>query len=116
MKITQESSDDTVLKELGDRLARYRLNRNLTQAKLAREAGLSSRTLMRMEAGEAVSTGNLIRALRAHGLLDNFEALVPAPPVSPIQQVRLQGKERKRASPRQEPPQEPAPWSWGEHE
>jgi hypothetical protein len=69
-----------------------------------------------MEAGEAVSTSNLVRALRAHGLLDNFEALVPAPPISPIQQVRLLGKERKRASSRPDSPKEPAPWSWGEHE
>lgn len=116
MKITQETSDRAVLKELGERLSRYRLNQNLTQEALSREAGLSKRTLIRMEAGETVSTSNLIRALRAHGLLENLEALVPAPPVSPIQQVKLLGKERKRASPQPGPAQEQATWSWGEDE
>jgi DNA-binding XRE family transcriptional regulator len=43
MEITRTASDDAVLKELGERLSRYRLNSNLTQESLANEAGISKR-------------------------------------------------------------------------
>lgn len=117
MKFTQDSSDNAILEELGDRLSRYRLNRDLTQEVLAKEAGVSKRTLIRMENGDSVLTDNLIRVLRAHGLLSNFEALVPAPKVSPIQQAKLHGKERQRASsPSDTPSGRDEPWSWGDEE
>ncbi|WP_228148027.1 helix-turn-helix transcriptional regulator [Roseibium algicola] len=104
------------MRELGDRLSRYRLNRDLTQEALADEAGISKRTLMRLEDGESVQATSLIRALRAHGLLQNFDALVPPPPLSPIQQAKQHGKTRKRASSPQEEPREKGTWSWGDDE
>jgi transcriptional regulator with XRE-family HTH domain len=111
MKFTQTLSDAAILHEFGQRLARYRLNRNLTQQALAREAGVSLRTLNRIESGEPSQTANLIRVLRALGLLDNLEALLPEPALSPMQQLKLQGKTRKRAS--AEPPAVVAePWTW----
>ncbi len=116
MQISQSSSDEAVLRELGARLSRYRLNRDLTQEALAEEAGISKRTLMRLEDGEPVQATNLLRVLRAHGLLQNFDALVPAPPLSPIQQVKQHGKTRQRASSPQEKPQERDTWSWGDDE
>ncbi|MEY4641052.1 MAG: hypothetical protein RLZZ227_1046 [Pseudomonadota bacterium] len=91
-------SDTSVLLELGQRLAQLRLNRNLTQQALAREAGISLRTLHRIESGEPSQTANLVRLLRALGLLDNLEALVPEAPASPMQQLKLKGKVRQRAS------------------
>ena len=38
-------TDDAVLEEFGRRLARRRLNLQLTQAKLAEQAGVSKRTV-----------------------------------------------------------------------
>ena len=113
MKLSLADSDDAVLRELGDRLSRYRLNRNQTQASLAEEAGVSLRTVIRMEQGESVQVANWLRILRGLDLLDNLEALVPAPAVSPIQQVRMQGKRRQRAS---SPAKEtsPKPWRWAD--
>ena len=114
MNITQISPDNAAMRELGERLARHRLNRNQTQEALADEAGISRRTLIRLESGESVQTTSLIRVLRAHGLLQNLDALVPAPALSPIQQARLQGKVRKRASsPDKELPEQDT-WSWGD--
>lgn len=98
MKITNMHSDAAVLQELGQRLAQLRLNRNLMQDALAAEAGLSLRTLTRIEAGEPSQTVNVLRVLRVLGLLENMEAMVPPPPVSPLQQLQLHGKSRKRAS------------------
>ena len=112
---TETASDRTVLEELGRRIARYRLNRNMTQEALATEAGVSTPTLHRMEHGHSAQTTSFVRVLRALDLLPNLDALVPEPTVSPVQQVRLQGRTRRRASsPR--PPRDKEPWSWGDDE
>ena len=111
MKFTLTLSDTAVLHELGKRLAQHRLNRNLTQQSLAREAGISLRTLNRIECGEPSQTSNVLRVLRVLGLLDNLDALVPEPPVSPIQQLKLKGKVRQRdSSTAGAAPAEP--WTW----
>lgn len=111
MKFALSLSDTSVLQELGSRLAQYRLNQNLTQQALAWEAGISLRTLNRIECGEPSQTANVLRVLRVLGLLDNMEALVPETPVSPIQQLRLKGKLRQRAS-SAAPLPAPEPWNW----
>ena len=116
MDFSQDSSDEAVLKELGARLARYRLNRNQTQEAIAEEAGVSKRTIVRIEHGESVQLTSLIRVLRVLQLLQNIEALVPAPAVSPLQQVRMQGKRRQRASSSPHDAPSPEPWSWGDEE
>ena len=116
MKFLDESSDKAALRELGERIARYRLNRNMTQSTLADEAGISERTIVRLEKGEPSQLLNFIRVLRVLDLLENLDALIPEPPLSPIQQVKMRGKQRQRAS---SPPDEPAskePWSWGDNE
>ena len=108
-------SDDAWLKELGERLHRHRLNRNMTQAALAKDAGLSSRTINRIEHGHSTQLFNLIRLLRSLGLLENMHALVPETAVSPMQQMKLKGKNRKRASSSMRE-KEARAWSWGDDE
>jgi transcriptional regulator with XRE-family HTH domain len=103
-----------VLSGLGDRLARHRLDRNLTQAQLAHEAGVSKRTVIRLENGESSQLTNLIRVLRALGLLANLDVLVPAPLVSPLLQLKSRPKERRRASPVAKKPGPEAKWTWGD--
>ena len=112
MKFFEDDSDDATLKELGSRIARYRLNRNQTQDALAREAGVSKRTLHRVEHGRSIQASNMIRVLRALRLLENLEALIPEPAVSPIQQVKMHGKKRKRASSKSGKSEKKTPWSW----
>lgn len=112
MKFTLTLSDASVLQELGSRLAQYRLNLNLTQQALAHEAGISLRTLNRIECGEPSQTSNVLRVLRVLGLLDNLEALVPEAPASPIQQLKLRGKVRKRASAAAPATAAAEPWTW----
>lgn len=110
-------SDDALLGELGRRLARERLQRDLTQAALAEEAGLSLSTVRRLEGGQGCNLSALLRVLRVLGLLANLEALVPAQPPSPLQALEHDGAQRRRASPRRDddpPPGEPAPWTWGD--
>ena len=116
MSVQQNISDRAVLVELGERICRYRLNRNITQVSFAREAGVSERTIHRIEHGQSIQLSNFIRILQAFGLLENLNLLVPAPPISPIQQAKMQGKQRKRASKSVVSPQSEEPWSWGDDE
>lgn len=109
-----EMTDSAVLAEIGDRLSRLRLQRNLTQAQLAREAGVSKRTLIRLESGESSQVTNLIRVLRALGLLGNLDAFIPRPLPSPIEQLRSRAKERRRASPRAKKSAPSSKWTWGD--
>ena len=46
MKINAQLTDEAILKELGGRLTSARLGRNLTQAALAEQAGVSKRTAL----------------------------------------------------------------------
>ena len=118
MKIEQYLTDEAVLTELGTRLERARLERNLTQRELAAEGGVQRKVVQRMEAGEPVKLTSLIRVLRALGLLEALDRLVPEPTPSPIDLLKLHGRTRKRASGRRmrrEPPTgETAPWQWGD--
>ena len=98
MRISRDISDRTALKELGSRIARYRLNQNLTQATLAAAAGVSTPTVLRLEQGKSTQAANFIRILRALKLLDNLEGLIPEPGVNSVQPVGTPGEPRRRAS------------------
>lgn len=111
MKIGERLPDPAVLNELGARLARARLDTNRTQADLAREAGVSKRTIERIEAGESTQVANLLRVLRALDLLGRLDALVPESLPSPVEQLRLEGKTRERARPKTAPPGADS-WTW----
>jgi transcriptional regulator with XRE-family HTH domain len=117
MQITEDLSDETMLGELGRRLARFRLNLNMTQGELAYEAGISRATLQRIEAGESAQIGQYIRLLKALHLTDNLDALLPEVIESPVQQVILnrRGKPRERAFPSsRRKPSKSEPWKWGD--
>lgn len=107
-------TDPAVLAEIGQRLARHRLERNLTQAELAKEAGVSKRTLIRLEGGESTQLTNLIRILRTLDLLGNLDAFIPPPVSSPVEQLRMEGKRRKRASHKSIAPRPQEEWTWGD--
>ncbi|MCL4722105.1 MAG: helix-turn-helix domain-containing protein [Gammaproteobacteria bacterium] len=114
MQLTGPTSDETVLAELGRRLARYRLDRNLSQAELARSAGVSKRTVERLESGASSQLGNFLRVCRALDLLPRLDALLPPPLPSPMEQLRLGGRQRRRASASRgaDAAQESDPGSW----
>jgi transcriptional regulator with XRE-family HTH domain len=112
MQIRTNLSDKAILHELGMRLARHRLNKNLTQGELAVEAGIGVATIYRIEKGHSIQLSSLIRVVRILGLITNFDALVPEPPLSPIQQAKLAKAVRRRASRRSESKQ-PERWKWG---
>jgi hypothetical protein len=52
----------------------------------------------KIEAGESVTLVSFVRVLRALGLLDALDRLVPEPTPSPIELLKLHGRRRQRAS------------------
>ena len=97
------------------RLESIRLSRNITQAQLAGEAGVSLRTIGRLEKGQGVSLDTFIRVMMALRIQQNFEALLPDPAVRPIERVGISSGERKRARPAKSN-DEGSTWSWGNGE
>ena len=115
MKISKQLSDQAVLSELGDRIAAARLARNMTQAALAEEAGLSKRAIERLESGEvAARLSGLVRVCRSLDLMERLDGLVPLPAVSPVEQLKRASRHRKRASGRRTPPKTAKTWVWGD--
>jgi putative transcriptional regulator len=91
-------TDEAILTEVGSRLKRERLNRNLTRAEIAAKAGVSIKTIQNVENGKGSTVTSLVRLMRALGIAARFDSLVPEPGLSPIELLKLQGRERKRAS------------------
>lgn len=113
MKIQGLLTDEAILAELGGRLAQRRLELQFTQEMLAEQAGISKRTVERIEAGATAQISTLIRILRALELLDRLETLVPEAAPRPMDLVKLKGKARQRASGKRQSARE-APWQWGD--
>ena len=90
-------TDQAVVQELGRRIEQLRLERNLTQQALADEVGLSRISYRRLEAGEAKLI-NVVAVLRVLGQLSLLENAIPDAAFSPMEQLKLQGKKRRRAS------------------
>ncbi len=68
----------------------------------------------RLESGSVASQlSNLIRVCRVLDIIERFELIVPAPVPSPIEQLKLRGRKRQRASAKntKAPPKK---WQWGD--
>lgn len=113
MRFESSLTDKTVLEIMGLRLTQARLDSNLTQAQIAEKAGLSKRTVERLEDGESAQLSKFIRVLRALDLLDGLDALLPETPPSPIEMAKLRGNVRQRAS-GMEPKHASKVWTWGD--
>ena len=107
-----QRTDEAILAELGARLSSVRLSRNLTQAQLAQDAGVSKRTVERMEAGESAQLTSFIRVLRTLDLLDGLDLLLPPPTPGPMDLLRRAGKPPQRAT--GTIPSSGEPWAWGD--
>lgn len=99
--------------EIGSRLARLRLSRNVTQSMLAKDAGIGVRTLRRLEAGEPSTLDTFLRIALALDLGDAILGALPTSQIRPIERVSRRGSERRRARPRQQTRQQPD-WTWGD--
>jgi len=114
MDISKLLTDDAILAEIGRRIARYRIDSQVTQADMAEQAGVSKRTVERVEAGASAQFLSIIRILRVLDLLQGLDHLVPEPGPRPMDLLKQKGKVRQRASSSRRSNQAPKKWSWGD--
>ena len=90
-------TESEALREAGHRLTQIRLARDISQAELAARAGVSKRSLERLEGGFGGLRLNVFFSVcGALGLLQGFEMLLPEQQLSP-QDLLVRRKIRKRA-------------------
>jgi transcriptional regulator with XRE-family HTH domain len=107
--------DEAVLREIGERLRSIRVNANLTQSDLARQAGVGRSTVERLESGKSTQLANFIRVLRVLNRLDAVLEALPAPGVGPMDLLELRTRKReraRRAAPRDS--RKRKAWRWGD--
>lgn len=107
------ASSEAVIAALGRRLDAIRLSRNITQAHLARDAGVSRSTMTRLADGRGVSLDSFVRVMQALGLGGHLETLLPDADVRPVERLRFEGGERQRARARKNAP---STWEWGDRQ
>lgn len=112
MKISEYLADETILVELGERVARRRLDLQMTQADVAEQAGVAKRTLERIEAGASAQMSSIIRILRVLELLSGLDRLIPETGPRPMDLLKRKGKTRQRASRTRSPDRPEEPWTW----
>ena len=106
----QLATSEQIAALLGQRLEAARLHRNINQSALAKQAGVSRRTITRLENGHGVSLDTFIRVCSALGFVDHLANLFPEAQISPVERVRRKGGERKRA--RASKSAHPIEWVW----
>ena len=74
-----------VIRNLGLRFREYRLRMRMTRKDVSEAASIGMTTLYKFESGNMtdISFSTLLRLLRAIGLSENWEALLPELPESP---------------------------------
>jgi transcriptional regulator with XRE-family HTH domain len=75
---------DELQANLGERLRRLRLSRNIDQRAAAAKAGISERALRNLESGNGSTVETLLRTLKALGYTQGIEMLAPETTVDPL--------------------------------
>jgi len=92
----QSMTNTAIAAELGSRVEHLRLERNMTQQALADEIGITAKSYRQLMAGGG-KLENMVAALRALNALEQLDNFLPATPPSPLEQLKLRGKQRQRA-------------------
>ena len=107
------SSSEAIEDALGKQIEEIRLKRNITQSRLAREAGVSRSTITRLvQKGKGTSLDSFIRILKALQLASNLGVLLPDTGPSPLEELEKNGqppRQRARAKKRGQ-----KKWTWQE--
>jgi len=107
------ASSEAIESALGQQIEAIRLSRNLTQAQLADQAGISRSTFTRLvQDDKGISLDSFIRIMQALELRDHLQALLPDPGVSPLEELEKAGKKRQRARNKKNQPS--LPWTWND--
>ena len=115
MNIDKQTTPQAAVEELTRRLAQFRMECGLTQDELAKRAGVSKRTIERIEDGCDTQLTSLVRLLRVLGLADRLDQLIPESTVSPMDMLHGKTEPPKRVK-RKKPAKTNKPWKWGDEQ
>ena len=76
-------STPEIVQELGSRFREYRLRCKLTRKEVSEISGIGMTTLYRFETGNMYGMSTLLRLLRAVGMFESWDNLLPELPESP---------------------------------
>ncbi|MFH2092901.1 MAG: helix-turn-helix transcriptional regulator [Pseudomonadota bacterium] len=97
MKDYYSMTDKAISEELGQRLKALRLRKNWSQEELVKFTGLSNKAVQNAEKGTSTLL-TYIKILRPLKGLDQLESLFPESSISPMQKLKMKGKQRQRAT------------------
>jgi len=112
MKITGIETNELILKELGQRIKDIRISMSLKQEELALKAGVSIRTVVRLEAGDNIKLESFFNILRVLNCIQNVELLMPEQTITP-EMIFNKEQKRQRASSKQKKEYKSS-WKWGD--
>lgn len=103
-------TDGAIIKQIGQFIKKGRISKNKTQAQVAEAAGINRWTISQIENGEPITLTSLIQILRALDLLYVLDSFKIHDQISPLRAVKLQPKERQRASGRSKSSKPKSDW------
>ena len=113
MKLTARSSNEEVLQVLGKRIRETRIAMDMTQGEAAKKAGVTAKTISRIENGEDLAVSTMLNVLRALGLVQNIDALIPEPTARPS--ILMENdKEKQRVRKKTSQNDSSRQWKWGD--
>ncbi len=90
-------TDQAIAKEIGQRIEQLRLEANISQELIAEELGITTKTYRSLKDGKG-KFETIIGVLRILNRLDLVDRFIPETPFSPMELMKLKGKQRQRAS------------------
>ncbi len=91
-------TDQSIAENIGKFVHHHRLEQNISQDYVSKQAGISRSTLSLLERGGRVTLSTLIQVLRVLDLLYVMDVFQVHQTISPIAYAKMQQKERLRAS------------------
>ena len=103
------ATSEQVENVLKQRVETIRLQQNITQRQLARDAGVSLGTVARLKSEKTITLNSFVRILIALRLQNHLDGFLPTQSVSPLELLEMRGRVRQRASSRKS---ETSEWTW----
>ena len=103
------ATSEQVENVLKQRVETIRLQQNITQRQLARDAGVSLGTVARLKSEKTITLNSFVRILIALRLQNHLDGFLPVQSVSPLELLEMRGRVRQRASSRKS---ETSEWTW----
>lgn len=105
---------EDVLGHYAEHLRQRRISKAWTQADLAREAGVSLRSISRIESGHSCDLSTFVRILDALSLLDRVNAvLYPQQDPIALAEQEQRGRERQRVRRSDKQEEQDGAFQWG---